>query len=796
GEEQNLASALNLCRALWMKWDDFFSTIQGEIEKRNGSFIDEGEESEVGSLGGLETPMASMKLADSPAGGVVVSGKTATVTSSLGGLKSRLENFLTTPHLAATSLFDSQLSLTQGHQQGVRRKIKELLQSYTDERTLTDELLKYLKSERDNLLEKVEKKWKNIAGAVKEGKEIPRDSHYSQAKQLYAQGRFPEAIQHYHRAIAVADQAVQIWSETEIFYIKLRDAVGGKVRRLGSKIKERLKKNVRDWQLKLDNIINIERIRQKITWVNEQRMQALTQERSVDQEERNEIGETWNSIARKYEAMQRQLTSAGEAYLQGNDVAAREFEIKSVVLGDRINAESEHLNFLTREMETWKQDYQTEESRYLEKQEEEQSDGTKIVSLIYKRRFVGPLLRIERKVDPDGTLLSETKMAAEYLMVQLNQGESPASLLKKLREDFPNKKLSIEVVSPRSLLYRLSFQSSSNDPQARLNLFTQIKRAIEENNLAADCYPSTLLELASSRANAVPQASPTLPEPWHFNSTVGINPPGNLFDPAIPVIGDPIRVAVLDTGVRDSHQAFVTNIVRREDDAGEISYGYNACALTSGQKGLPQDKSGHGTHVAGIIAGAPSDVTVVKVKKKDPTKPNDPKAFIIENKNIDQATIRGVASRPGMVELLICKFFEPGQTSGFTDRALECIRYARENGARIINCSWGGSRDDNGEFSQKKIESIRAELSNDPCYEIFTRNQVGDEVSYEPPLFAPPIVAVMAAGNLRENQAQKKRNKDKYSTYPASLALPNAIAVAATGQDGRIAGLSYYGKKS
>ena len=62
GEEQKLSSALVLCRALWMEWDDFFSTIQDEIEKRNGSFIDEGEESEVGSLSGLEKETASMNF--------------------------------------------------------------------------------------------------------------------------------------------------------------------------------------------------------------------------------------------------------------------------------------------------------------------------------------------------------------------------------------------------------------------------------------------------------------------------------------------------------------------------------------------------------------------------------------------------------------------------------------------------------------------------------------------------------------------------------------------------------------
>ena len=72
---------------------------------------------------------------------------------------------------------------------------------------------------------------------------------------------------------------------------------------------------------------------------------------------------------------------------------------------------------------------------------------------------------------------------------------------------------------------------------------------------------------------------------------------------------------------------------------------------------------------------------------------------------ITPALIRGIASMPNMVQLIICKFIEHGQEDGFTTRAIQCIEYARKQEAQVLNCSWGGARDDAGEFSQKNLDA-------------------------------------------------------------------------------------------
>lgn len=236
--------------------------------------------------------------------------------------------------------------------------------------------------------------------------------------------------------------------------------------------------------------------------------------------------------------------------------------------------------------------------------------------------------------------------------------------------------------------------------------------------------------------------------------------------------GSPIRVAVLDSGILDTHQALQTNIVRDKDHDGVSVYGYNACTDDENLRELPKDGSGHGTHVAGIIAGDPDVITI----------PN----------NSETLKFRGVASVPGMVELLICKMTETDQDVGFADRAIKCIRYAREHRARVINCSWSGGRDDAGEFSGQILGCIKTELSNDPPYQFKKKDAAGNEV-WET---APSVVAVTAAGNLRDEWTQEQRNKDNYHMYPASLNLPNVIAVAATGKSRTIAEFSCYGKKS
>lgn len=629
-------------------------------------------------------------------------------------------------------------------------------------------------------------------------------AQHDSARRAYFGNQFDQAIRHYNNAIVLAEQTAFAYTETEQVHSRLKN-LGEKVRQWGMHLKKRWTRYAEEWQEELRLLIQkikieernkkIEEIANKIVETKTKLATALQQRDLADQEERNEIGETWDAIARRWKVIQNHFQKAQEAYEGGDEATAKSLEPKIATLEARNAISEEVLGSLRIAMEIWKRDYSSEASRYLESREELQTDRTKKISLIYKRRFVGPLLRIERKMAANGEIFQETKMAAEYLMVKLN-ADQRETLLEKLREDFPNNHLMLEEVAPEQSLYRLNFKPSGSATAAAgstdlLTLLDQIKRTIEEKNLALDCYPSTLIELASSKISET--AKKRIIQPWWLHSQFGVNPPPNLFDEAASIIpgGAPIRIAVLDSGIRESHQAFKNKIVVKENEEGEISYGFNACAIHPDQKGLPRDNTGHGTHVAGIIVGLPYDVEEVEVKRK---KNSEEEPTIFDLHEMERATIRGLASMPHVAEILVCKHMEPGQTEGFVDRALECVRYAREHEARIINCSWGGARDDEGELSQKNLESLKQALSNP--YEILKKEEQIEWSSYNPPKFAPPVVAVMAAGNLRLEQNPEKRDKDVYPSYPASLSLPNAIAVAATREDGSLAKISYYGKKS
>lgn len=111
---------------------------------------------------------------------------------------------------------------------------------------------------------------------------------------------------------------------------------------------------------------------------------------------------------------------------------------------------------------------------------------------------------------------------------------------------------------------------------------------------------------------------------------------------AMPANHDVI-VAVIDTGIDATHP----------DLQGHLLGGYNFLAT----RNAPVDDSGHGTHIAGIIGA--------RINNTFGTAGLNPKSKIISLK---------IASATGISSQLA---------------AAEAIRYAVDNGARIINCSWG-----------------------------------------------------------------------------------------------------------
>jgi subtilisin family serine protease len=178
-----------------------------------------------------------------------------------------------------------------------------------------------------------------------------------------------------------------------------------------------------------------------------------------------------------------------------------------------------------------------------------------------------------------------------------------------------------------------------------------------------------------------------------------------------------IVVAILDTGITPHHEDLATNIWRHPVDGG---YGWNALATNN----APGDDEGHGTLVAGVM-GAEG---------------NNSKGVV------------GVAWR---LQLMACKCFNASRV-GFDSDIIQCMDYARTNGARIINASLGGTG-----FSSSLSNAIVAARDSG-------------------------IIVVASAGN-------SGANLDVTPYYPASFDIDNIVAVAATTRTDSLWSSSSYG---
>lgn len=201
--------------------------------------------------------------------------------------------------------------------------------------------------------------------------------------------------------------------------------------------------------------------------------------------------------------------------------------------------------------------------------------------------------------------------------------------------------------------------------------------------------------------------------------------------------GDPnVIVAVVDTGVDYTHPELADNIwintaeangTADVDDDGngyvDDIYGYDFVD----DDGNPMDTSGHGTHVSGTIAA-------------------------VGNNSL------GVAGINWQCQVMACRFLD-ANGSGYTDDAILAINYAVDNGAQVINCSWGGSGS-----STSLEEAITS--------------------AYE-----SGVLVVAAAGN-------DAVDTDTTPQYPSCYDVDNIISVAATNDDDELAYFSNYGEES
>ena len=196
-----------------------------------------------------------------------------------------------------------------------------------------------------------------------------------------------------------------------------------------------------------------------------------------------------------------------------------------------------------------------------------------------------------------------------------------------------------------------------------------------------------------------------------------------------------VIVAVIDSGIDYNHEDLRANMWENpgeiagngldDDGNGYVDDRFGIDAITG--KGDPLDDDGHGTHVAGIIAAA-------------------------GNNGI------GVSGVCWTCKIMALKFL-PNNDSGTVSDEIECIQYAVNHGAGIINGSFGDYT-----YSQAEKDAIDA------------AGQKG-------------VLCVFAVGN-------EGRNNDVESHFPSSHESENIIAVGISDRDDELVSWSDYGLSS
>jgi subtilisin family serine protease len=196
-------------------------------------------------------------------------------------------------------------------------------------------------------------------------------------------------------------------------------------------------------------------------------------------------------------------------------------------------------------------------------------------------------------------------------------------------------------------------------------------------------------------------------------------------------------VAIVDTGLDKSHPVFVGSnalwVNTHEIPNNGIDDDYNGYIDDVNgwnfinDTGDFADDDGHGTHVAGIIVGTSLNIFANPV------------------------------TETAKMQIMPLKFLD-ANGSGTTSNAIRAIYYAVNNGARVINNSWGGAS-----YSRSLHEALTFAYAN-------------------------RIFIATAAGN-------NGKNNDSVAMYPANYDVPSNMAVAATTDYDFMASFSNYGSR-
>ena len=269
---------------------------------------------------------------------------------------------------------------------------------------------------------------------------------------------------------------------------------------------------------------------------------------------------------------------------------------------------------------------------------------------------------------------------------------------------------------------------------------------------------------------------PLLADQWHLVNNGDLRPTKFVKDADVQVekawtelncYGDPsIIVAVLDEGVDVTHPDLKASMWVNEDEiwrstedndgngyAGDY-HGYNFVQKTGVISTDSKYDSGHGSHVAGVIAAT-------------------------NNNGIGISSIAGGdGSAPG-VKIMSCQIFS-GMYAGTVLEEVRAIKYAADNGAVILQCSWGYISGAANPYDWTPQYSTDEEWET---YNVLERKALDYFIHHagSPDGVIDGGLAIFAGGNEAAPAA----------SYPG--AYPDFVAVAATAGDFTPAVYSNYG---
>jgi hypothetical protein len=199
----------------------------------------------------------------------------------------------------------------------------------------------------------------------------------------------------------------------------------------------------------------------------------------------------------------------------------------------------------------------------------------------------------------------------------------------------------------------------------------------------------------------------------------------------------PLRpiVAIIDTGLDSTHPAIINSnalwVNTREIPNNGIDDDYNGYVDdVNGWNFITNtpnfyDDEGHGTHVTGIVLGTGQNILASPV------------------------------TETAKMRIMPLKFLD-ANGSGATSNAISAIYYAVNNGAQVINNSWGGAS-----YSRALHEALTYAYTN-------------------------RLFIASAAGN-------NGKNNDTTAMYPANYDVPSNLSVAATSDYDYVASFSNFG---